>query len=81
MRKKIKPQDRMVYPIPERWGNKRNDRKTPDTTHRTQKEAMAAASKMLHKEGGGELVVLGKNGKIRRKDTISPGHDPYPPKG
>lgn len=71
----------MIFPIPERWGNKRSDRKTPDTTHMTQEEAIKAARIMLHKEGGGELVVLGKNGRIRRKDTIDPGRDPYPPKG
>jgi hypothetical protein len=36
---------------------------------------------MLGNQGGGELSIKGRNGKIRDKKTISPGKDPYPPKG
>jgi hypothetical protein len=35
---------------------------------------------MLQNQGGGELITKGVDGKIRSKDTISPGNDPNPPK-
>jgi hypothetical protein len=35
---------------------------------------------MLKNQGGGELTTKGTDGKIRSKDTIPPGNDPYPPK-
>jgi len=35
---------------------------------------------MLKNQGGGELTIKAKNGKIRSKDTIYPGNDPFPPK-
>jgi hypothetical protein len=31
---------------------------------------------MLKRQGGGELITKGENGKIRSKDTIKPGNDP-----
>lgn len=38
--------------------------------HRTQLESITAARTWLLANGGGELVVLGEDGKIRQKDTI-----------
>jgi hypothetical protein len=38
--------------------------------HRTQSEAQDAAGDWLLANGGGELVTLGEDGKIREKDTI-----------
>jgi hypothetical protein len=35
---------------------------------------------MLHNQGGGELTTMGRDGRIRSKDTIAPGNDPNPPK-
>jgi Uncharacterized protein conserved in bacteria (DUF2188) len=49
--------------------------------HDTQAAAQAAARQYLGNEGGGELVTQGRNGRIRDKDTVPPGHDPFPPKG
>lgn len=46
--------------------------------HDTQKEAIDAAKKIA-KNQGQEVVIHGKNGKIRAKDSY--GNDPYPPKG
>lgn len=40
------------------------------STHRTQGEAIDAARVWLLANGGGELVVLGEDGRIRQKDTI-----------
>lgn len=38
--------------------------------HRTQSEARDAARAWLLANGGGELVTVGEDGKIRSKDTI-----------
>lgn len=46
--------------------------------HDTQKEAIDAAKKIA-KNQGQEVVIHGKNGQIRGKDSY--GNDPYPPKG
>jgi hypothetical protein len=77
-----KGRDRTVYRNKAgKWVNKRNDATRAGSTHRTQKEAQDAARDMLKNQGGGELTTKGVNGKIRDKDTVAPGNDPYPPKG
>ena len=63
------------------WVNKRNDASRVSTKHRTQKEAQDSARRMLKNQGGGELTTKDVDGKIRDKDTVAPGKDPYPPKG
>ncbi|MBB5156921.1 hypothetical protein BJ970_004455 [Saccharopolyspora phatthalungensis] len=47
----------------------------------TQEEAVATAHEQLVRDGGGELVIHGTDGKVRDKRTVPPGHDPYPPPG
>lgn len=72
-----KPQDRSVYPLPNgRWANQRHDQGNPENTHDTQEAAIAKARSDLSREGGGELSVHGRDGQIRQKDTVPPGHDP-----
>jgi hypothetical protein len=61
------------------WANKRNDADRASSLHDTQKEANDAARRMLHNQGGGELITKGLDGRIRSKDTIAPGNDPCPP--
>jgi hypothetical protein len=62
------------------WENKRNDAERASSLHKTQKEAIDSAKEMLIKQGGGELITKGVDGKIRSKDTVAPGNDPrgYP---
>lgn len=62
------------------WVNKRNDATRASSVHDTQKAAVDEARTMLQNSGGGELIIKGKDGKIRSKDTIPPGNDPNPPK-
>ncbi|MGE5341481.1 MAG: DUF2188 domain-containing protein [Candidatus Omnitrophota bacterium] len=72
-----KNQDRTVYKREDGlWVNKRNDSRGASTIHKTQREAEAAAKEMLENEGGGELTIMGVDGKIRSKDTVFPGNDP-----
>lgn len=76
-----KPQDRTISRRPDgTWANKRNDASKPASVHPTQREAMDAARENLKNQGGGEMTVLRRDGKIGRKDTVAPGNDPYPPK-
>jgi hypothetical protein len=76
-----KGRDRTVSRRPEgNWENKRNDSDRASSVHPTQRDAEQAAKEMLRNQGGGELTVKGLDGKIRSKDTISPGNDPNPPK-
>lgn len=75
-----KGRDRTVFRRDDEWINKRNDADKASSRHRTQGEAEAAAKKMLRNQGGGELTIKSSDGKIRSKDTIAPGNDPYPPR-
>ena len=76
-----KGRDRMVYQRPDgTWVNKRNDADRASSLHNTQRDAEASARDMLRNQGGGELITKGTNGKIRSKDTIPPGNDPFPPR-
>ena len=51
----------------------------PDVTREasTQKQAIRIAREIARKEGS-ELIIHGKDGKIR--DTVSYGSDPFPPR-
>jgi len=45
-----------------------------------QGDAIGRARTILGNDGGGELTIKGRDGKIRDSDTVAPGNDPYPPK-
>jgi hypothetical protein len=76
-----KGRDRMVSKRKDGlWANKRADAQKASSVHETQEAAIEAARQMLGNQGGGELTVQGRDGKIRSKDTIAPGNDPNPPK-
>ncbi|MBA2720271.1 MAG: DUF2188 domain-containing protein [Chloroflexi bacterium] len=46
----------------------------------TQHEAIDRGRQILGNDGGGELTIMGRDGRIRDSDTVPPGHDPNPPK-
>lgn len=76
-----KGRDRMIYRRTDgQWANKRNDAERASSLHDTQRAADGAASRMLRNQGGGELTTVGRDGRIRSKDTIAPGNDPFPPR-
>jgi hypothetical protein len=76
-----KSRDRTVYQRDDgQWINKRNDADRASGLHKTQSDAAAEAADMLKNQGGGELTIIGRDHKIRSKDTIAPGNDPNPPK-
>ena len=75
-----KDRDRTISRRPDgTWENKRNDADKASSLHQTQQEAAEAAKEMLRNQGGGELAIKGLDGRIRSKDTVSPGNDPNPP--
>lgn len=45
----------------------------------TQAEAIDRAREIVSNSGGGEIVIHGRDGRIRDADTVSPGNDPNPP--
>jgi len=76
-----KGRDRTIYRTSNgKWINRRNDAGKASSVHDTQQNAINSARTMLGNQGGGELTVMGRNGRIRSKDTIPPGNDPCPPK-
>lgn len=46
----------------------------------TQAEGVDRARQIVHNTGGGEVVIHRPDGSIRDSDTVSPGHDPDPPR-
>ncbi|MCW2667749.1 MAG: hypothetical protein JWN57_2711 [Frankiales bacterium] len=48
---------------------------------RTQAEGIDRARDILQNDGGGELQVRGRDGTIRKQDTIAPGNDPRGSRG
>lgn len=76
-----KGRDRIVYRRSDgQWANKRHDADRASSLHGTQGEADRAAREMLRNQGGGEVTTVGRDGRIRSKDTIAPGNDPFPPR-
>jgi len=60
------------------WAAKKEGGQRASVVTKTQQAAIDAGRKLARQEGS-ELVVHGRDGKIREKD--SQGRDPYPPKG
>jgi hypothetical protein len=62
------------------WAVNRPGASRVSSVHPTQSEAIQRAREALARDGGGELTIHGRNGRIRDSDTVAPGHDPNPPK-
>ena len=46
----------------------------------TQRSAEKRAKEIVRGEGGGEVRIHGRDGRIRDSDTVPPGRDPSPPR-
>ena len=46
----------------------------------TQREAVSRAKTIVSNDGGGEVRIHGRDGRIRDSDTVAPGNDPNPPR-
>jgi hypothetical protein len=66
---------RMVSPETDGWVIQRPDAQRVSGRYKTQSEALEAAREVLNKEGGGQLIIHGSDGRIRDMDTINPRSD------
>lgn len=62
------------------WVVKKPGASRASSRHDTQRQADQRAAEILRNTGGGERVTHGRDGRIRSKDTIAPGPDPFPPR-
>lgn len=67
-----------VVPSDDGWAVKSAGSKRATKVFSTQKEAISAARDIAQRQKS-ELLVHGRDGRIREKNTY--GKDPYPPKG
>lgn len=67
-----------VVPHKDGWAVKGEGSKRASPVHKTQAPAIDSA-RSITKNQSSELLIHGKNGQIRSRD--SHGKDPYPPKG
>lgn len=67
-----------VVPRGSGWAIQGAGNRRATSVHRTQAEAIAQARDIARNQGS-ELLVHGRDGRIRERD--SHGHDPNPPKG
>jgi len=62
------------------WASKKPGTAKPESRHRTQGAAEKSAKRQVRREGGGEVRIHGRDGRIRDSDTVPPGRDPFPPR-
>jgi len=67
-----------VVPSTDGWSVRKAGAAKATSTHRTQSEAIRAATKIARNQKT-ELYVHGKDGRIRERNSY--GSDPHPPKG
>lgn len=77
---KSKTDTHRITPIDngEKWSLKRDGAQRSTKVFNTQREAIEEGRRISRNQQT-ELVIHGRNGRIREKD--SHGNDPYPPKG
>lgn len=58
-----------------RWEGVKEDHQRASVVADTQREAIDRTREIVRNAGGGELVIKGRDDKIRDSDTISPGNE------
>jgi len=69
----------VVYRGHNDWAIRREKAERDSLILDNQQEAFQIARRMAINQGGGEVFIHGRDGKIRERNTYE--HDPYPPKG
>ncbi len=67
-----------IVPHDHEWAIKGEGNSRYTSFHETQAEAILEARNIARNQSS-EMLIHGKNGQIREKNTY--GHDPHPPKG
>ena len=72
---------RDVSPSPKRggWDITKPGAERVSAHTKTQLQAEHRAKRIVRQEGGGEVRIHGRDGRIRDSDTVAPAHDPHPP--
>ena len=74
MTKKSGPKNsRHVVKDGNQWAVKKPGTNQPESRHRTQATAERRAKEIVRREGGGEVRIHGRDGRIRDSDTVAPG--------
>jgi hypothetical protein len=68
-----------VVPHSGGWAVRGEGNSRVTSTHDTQREAIDAGREIARNQHG-ELLIHGRNGQIRERDSVG-NNDPYPPKG
>lgn len=75
------PNKRTVTPHPQGWSVEKPGASRASSVHDTQQQAIDAARANLQNNGGGELAIKGRDGRVRAQDTVAPGNDPRRSRG
>ena len=62
------------------WQGKKEGSQKATFITETKKQAEQKAKAIVSNQGGGEVRLHGKEGRILDSDTVKPGNDPFPPK-
>ena len=73
-------EQRHVVPDADGWAVRKPGARRASSHHETQRDAERRAKDIVAQAGGGEVVVHRRDGRIRDKDTVTPGSDPFPPR-
>ncbi len=63
----------------DKWAVRGEENSRVTSTHRRQQEAIDSGREIARNQGG-ELLIHGRNGQIRQRDS-SGGNDDFPPRG
>lgn len=69
-----------ITPKGDKWQAKQPGASRASGVFETQRQAEQQAKAWSRQSGGGEVVIHGRDGRIRDKDTMPPAHDPFPPR-
>jgi hypothetical protein len=68
-----------VVPHSGRWAVRGEGNSRATSVHPTQHEAIEAGREVARNQGG-ELLIHGRDGRIRERDSVA-NNDPFPPRG
>ena len=71
--------DQHVVPHDDAWAVRGEGNSRVTSVHDSQQEAIDVAREIARNQGG-ELIIHGRDGRIRRRDS-SGGRDSFPPRG
>jgi hypothetical protein len=58
-----------------KWEGVKEDHQRASVVADTQKEVVDRTREIVRNAGGGELLIKGRNGRIRDSDTVAPGNE------